>query len=484
MEWFDREGDYIDQDMYGVDGTSDQIADIFLKKSISMDFDAKIEEFMLDRPEILKLPETRYHDLKEPKIKHRLFDVRHDTQNKCSNTPNTQLSSEELNYSENKEGSDSGLECDSMVNNNSTISHNQFVPKCMPFNQMTLSERMKFKKEKAKKLLEKKQHRDPSDSIFYLKPKLSETPEFEFSSSTGLTKKELKMLRNRMSAQRSRDRKKKEFDELKLISQGIINENQYLKKELERKTKEINELKESYSKLCGNCQKNLPQRPHISEGRSNVASKLKYSLMAGFLAVVCILGTLSYSSIMDQDLQQQTPRVLVQQVNTTSIENGTQVSTPIKTNLSNKTDIIPFVKEIEVFKPNYPFKISKDVDRLRQKEFLGKKRYEFLFRINNNRNKLMKSENFLQDDIDLSTTCPNTDTLSISVQEELVETDSSKNIVLKSNNDYYVNLSQDTFLRNHIKSMYCRDFITNAEEDAKMFSSLFNKVNNETDLDK
>lgn len=68
-----------------------------------------------------------------------------------------------------------------------------------------------------------------------------------------LSKKELKMLRNRISAQKSRDRKKKEMDDLKLITQELFDQNIKLKKQLEEKDNKIFEFKEMFNSLCEDC---------------------------------------------------------------------------------------------------------------------------------------------------------------------------------------------------------------------------------------
>jgi hypothetical protein len=511
MEWFNKEEDYMMDDYSNQFGyETDKIADIFMKKVNSFqDFDLKLDEFLYESSEAKPTPFEFNKNLKDSSKQStpKLFDIKKD---KASHTPNTRLSSEEYNYSsENKNESDSNKDCDSMVNNNSTFSHKQFMPKCVPLNQLSISERMKIKKEKAKKLLEKKHHRDSVDNFLNLNFRLSEesncsTEQLENSLSTGLTKKEIKMLRNRISAQKSRDRKKKEFDELKVISQNIINENQYMKKELENKNKELSELKEKISKLCGNCKKNFPvvnnenRRPQVidvsfgSRGNS-VSNRLKYSLMAGFLAVVCIIGTLSFSSITNSGVTPSGQRILIQTENipADNVSGASTIpSTPSSANQmnmaveskKNSTDLIPYVKEIEVYKEksNYPFRITKDVDKLREKELLGKKRFDFLLRLNNNRNKLVKSDSFLKED-SYEYTCPNTDNISISVQDEIVETEIHANnntgLMPKNNYEYHLSLAEDDFLRNNIKSMYCRDFISSVEENSKIFSNLFEKVN-------
>ncbi len=72
-----------------------------------------------------------------------------------------------------------------------------------------------------------------------------------------LSKKELKMLRNRISAQKSRDRKKKEMDDLKIITQELFNQNIKLKKQLEEKENTITEIKNIFNSLCKICKGRL-----------------------------------------------------------------------------------------------------------------------------------------------------------------------------------------------------------------------------------
>ena len=41
----------------------------------------------------------------------------------------------------------------------------------------------------------------------------------------------------------------------------------------------------------------------------------------------------------------------------------------------------------------------------------------------------------------------------------------------------YNDMYDNSFLRHNIKSMYCKDFITTAEENAEIFKDLFDKLN-------
>jgi len=172
-----------------------------------------------------------------------------------------------------------------------------------------------------------------------------------------LNKKELKMLRNRISAQKSRDRKKKEMDDLKLITQELFNQNVLLKKQLEEKDNQISDIKEMFNLLCNNCKgilafnKNQNQNDNsnffyedgnnkkylysndlqkhintknclnfdksintlknnlisnkrnrvndfqsiVNNGNRRIVNNLKYGIMTGFLVMACILGSFAFN---------------------------------------------------------------------------------------------------------------------------------------------------------------------------------------------
>ena len=82
----------------------------------------------------------------------------------------------------------------SILSTNANFKENESILSSKYF--LNLSERMKIKKEKAKILLDKKTNRE-HNSISLIE------------NNKKISKKELKMLRNRLSAQKSRDRKKK-----------------------------------------------------------------------------------------------------------------------------------------------------------------------------------------------------------------------------------------------------------------------------------
>ena len=239
---------------------------------------------------------------------------------------------------------------------NNLINSNSTIPCNFSLQHLPISERMKIKREKTKMLLEKKTKREnftcdinyepngeeahdrkgvesiADDSIIMNNKNASKLND-ELSNSVScispgnmnnniLSKRKFIMLRNRISAQRSRDRKKKEMDELKIISRNLFNENCYLKKEIEKKDRELTQFKDKLQNICKNCDNTLViksnEKENISSSlvnqpdqntnnrlryslvdlsRRNLSNSYKYSLMTGFLVVVCLIGTLAWQSV-------------------------------------------------------------------------------------------------------------------------------------------------------------------------------------------
>ena len=168
------------------------------------------------------------------------------------------------------------------------------------------------------------------------------------SNPNNLSKKELKMLRNRISAQNSRDRKKKEMDDLKVITQELYNQNLKLKKQLEVKDNQMKEIKNIFNTLCPGCKnrffsnntnilieeknnyldvadtyensekisseiknnRNLSNNNYVGFKRERIydfqnilsdnsrregTSNKKCSLLTGFLLIACIVGSLAFN---------------------------------------------------------------------------------------------------------------------------------------------------------------------------------------------
>ncbi|MCQ2817867.1 MAG: hypothetical protein MJ252_11435 [archaeon] len=192
----------------------------------------------------------------------------------------------------------------------------------------TLSERMKIKKEKVKKnLLEKKTQRsnfteNSKREESKIEGPIDEEKEKEIIAQILKTKKEIKMVRNRISAQRSRDRKKKEFDDLQALAKSLMEENKKLKKENLAKDLLIGKYKKVFDILFDNNENGKEESKEVKdkkeienldldalaklekvEGKltqsqlknSLIISQKKLSLIAGIFAFICIIGTLVVS---------------------------------------------------------------------------------------------------------------------------------------------------------------------------------------------
>ena len=194
------------------------------------------------------------------------------------------------------------------INNNSNNSNSGFNLIPLPLN-----ERMKLKKEKTKKLLENKKKRSSLEEESKSKENIDNKEgnginNLDKISLSKLSKKELKMLRNRLSAQRSRDRKKKELIDLKIITKNLLQENQKLRNGIKERDDKINQL---MNLLCPECKNKLNGKNQfeISIKENNdtlnnndkmqltpssiIGGKKKLALlMTGLFTIFCVFGTL------------------------------------------------------------------------------------------------------------------------------------------------------------------------------------------------
>ena len=194
------------------------------------------------------------------------------------------------------------------INNNSNNSNSGFNLIPLPLN-----ERMKLKKEKTKKLLENKKKRSTLEEESKSKENIDNKEgnginSLDKISLSKLSKKELKMLRNRLSAQRSRDRKKKELIDLKIITKNLLQENQKLRNGIKERDDKINQL---MNLLCPECKNKLNGKNQfeISIKENNdtlnnndkmqltpssiIGGKKKLALlMTGLFTIFCVFGTL------------------------------------------------------------------------------------------------------------------------------------------------------------------------------------------------
>ena len=195
---------------------------------------------------------------------------------------------------------------DDINNSNSNNGFNLFP--------LPLNERMKIKKEKTKKLLENKKKRSNIEEEESKTKENIDNKEanginnLDKISLSKLSKKELKMLRNRLSAQRSRDRKKKELIDLKIITKNLLQENQKLRNGIKERDDKINQL---MNLICPQCKDKLNGKNQfeISIKENNdtlnnndktqltpssiIGGKKKLALlMTGLFTIFCVFGTL------------------------------------------------------------------------------------------------------------------------------------------------------------------------------------------------
>ena len=194
------------------------------------------------------------------------------------------------------------------INNNSNNSNSGFNLIPLPLN-----ERMKLKKEKTKKLLENKKKRSTLEEESKSKENIDNKEgnginNLDKISLSKLSKKELKMLRNRLSAQRSRDRKKKELIDLKIITKNLLQENQKLRNGIKERDDKINQLMnlicpECKNKLNGKNQFEISIKENNDKLNNNDKTQLTPSsiiggkkklalLMTGLFTIFCVFGTL------------------------------------------------------------------------------------------------------------------------------------------------------------------------------------------------
>ena len=335
--------------------------------------------------------------------KKKLFNVKQDTKNNVDNNNNSILLSTH---------SKTEITDYSFSNNNEIKNDNE--TDFLIYQNLSLSERMKIKKEKAKKnILEKKTRRNEQNNInldnLSNEIPLNEDSEKEkerknnnnnINNKTNQnqknktqSKKEIKMLRNRLSAQKSRDKKKKEFEHYKKLTQDLMKENKRLKEELEKRDIDISKIKESIKSLCPECKKLIFEKniPSLNECCINNTKneKRKYTtLITGIIAILCFIGTFIYGNNNFQNNENQI-RKLNENINCNQIIPYDNVNKYL--NLINETN-----KQIN------PFKIVKDYT-MRKKKFLEDKtvivyEYDFEEKSNNynyNYNNSINENNYL-----------------------------------------------------------------------------------------
>ena len=254
---------------------------------------------------------------------------------------------------------------------------------------------MKIKKEKAKKLLENKTQRkniqEESKENNIEKNSISNNSQENISgyisnnntsminNSTNnilnpdliskMSKKEIKMLRNRLSAQRSRDRKKQELIDLKTITKNLLEENEKLRNEIKERDNKINEL---LNLLCSKCKEKIKNNNLEIKVESNFESinniideetqltptnimhgKKKLALlMTGLFTIFCIFGTFMGSN---QNIIRQLKEKTSLDNKNNDLNNEKRVNIPF---IIEKDYTIRHKKEIEMYEKKKRFNLK------------------------------------------------------------------------------------------------------------------------------
>lgn len=108
-------------------------------------------------------------------------------------------------------------------------------------------------------------------------------------------KKQIRMLKNRVYAQNSRDRKKDIFEYLEQRNEDLVQENSSLQTLLQEKDAYIKELESKLSLVCDSCEKKtklltVDNLSTYNFGSSSIMSRA--SVLVGLLAVLLVVGTM------------------------------------------------------------------------------------------------------------------------------------------------------------------------------------------------
>lgn len=253
--------------------------------------------------------------LKEPQNNFNHFLLENNYKNNDNNHISSPISSNNLSkstFSHSHPSSDKSNSGDESNNKNQIFSEKTM-------NQLSFSEKIRKKKEKTKKFLEKKKNRNINEAQTNLE-NINEENVNKNNFSNAKSKEELKMIRNRIAAQKSRDRKKQEFLYLQNLTKTLLKENDRLKNELISKNNHINELTKQ---LCDKCkgimskhsdlysnediQNIIFDENQINTGLLNNSSFSKNKkmavLLAGIIAVFCIFGMFAGSDLSEKNMR-------------------------------------------------------------------------------------------------------------------------------------------------------------------------------------
>jgi len=404
---------------------------------------------------------------------------------------------------------------------------------------------MRLKKEKTKLLLEKKRGKHEDETLTINESQLNDNMSVSEEDSKCLethnvSKKEMKAIRNRISAQLSRDRKKKEFDDLQRFSQKILDENKNLKRELTLKNRDIINLKNQLSKVCKNCSTNLEvpnSHNHIPGITTTSNPVMKYGIVTSFLVVVCIIAACFYTpnyttslfnnfensseELTIRNLVSNPPSEVHSETEPTDKTSEDDHMNEIETNVSeNEIEIHQEEHEEEEIQITENQTQSSNAlmtrEELRKQEFidyavfankkfqvgdinlskyLNKKRDEYLNKMNERlylENKIKNEKKFLRkqkEETKKNLMCLNTNKFLWSVKEEIAFEDELLNNNITTQRHYepqntsvipIADLLIENQIKESIKSILCPNFVANS---IGMFNTILNNKINQTTTD-
>lgn len=425
--------------------------------------------------------------------------------------------------------------------------NNEQIAKSQP-SEMTISERMRIKKEKTKFLLGEKKQRESETEDGSICNSLICNQTFLSSSNKdfiieddkifplvekmdNITKKEIKILRNRISAQKSRDRKKQELDELKILSNKLFSENNLLQNKLTETERELKFLKEKIKlcKSCGNNQvdnyntnsrekinhintiistnsmrnQNINTNISISDmsqaSRSNFSNRSKLGIFTGLFLVVFFIGCLLLSPINENKLRvlQSLPEPNLQ----LSSQNNQTAIIEFKNDFKNIYNINP--KNLPVKKNDNHVAVQTNYSTYQDENLLGRKRIEFMINMSNKLrvaqsidkiNKVPRNYNFRNENFNSykeNDYCLNNNDVTCQIKDESNKL--NKFIVPKNYFENHIEINIDSAnneeeispinkFSENVESLLCKDYVTTSNNKNHNFEEIIRKKLKEKDV--
>lgn len=333
---------------------------------------------------------------------------------------------------------------------------------------------MRLKKEKAKSLLDEKKlysEKESQNNKYFLDVENKIIP--IISNLDFKTKQEIKMIRNRISAQKSRDRKKQEFDELSFFTEKLKVENLNLQTALLNTQNELSHLKTKIQN-CERCNR----EEVLSVNSNNVHDQFRSNgfnnrsaVLAGMLMFVCFIGCALFSPFGEQNTSQtrilkaldyNTTNSLVEYINPL-IDNTIQ-SYPLKQENSKKYNNLPIT-----LADGHSLTYNENFIRLQRNEFIKGivKRLNVDF---NKPNNFRTSKLYNERE---NKYCINNNEVSCQIKKES-NTSQVENQIVPTN--YFNADNKNSDIHNRVESFMCRDYILASGKKILNFDEIIRKV--------